>query len=108
MHGVLARAVRNNLHFKVVEVGDALFDQHAFVLELTQGVAADAAVDRAELVGVVDFFNAHTAAASRGLDQHQRALNALLLLKFKYALGNAFGFHFVVNGTVGTGHGGHA
>ena len=108
VHGVRARAVRNDLHFQVVEIRDALLNEHAFVLELAQGVIADAPVDRTELVRVVDFLDAHAAAARRGLDQHQRALDALLFLEFKDRLGDALGLHLVVNGAVRTGHRGHA
>ena len=50
VHGVLAAAVGHDLDFQVVEVRDALFDEHALVLELAQGVVADAAVHGAEVV----------------------------------------------------------
>lgn len=78
VHGVLAAAVGHDLDFQVVEVREALFDEHALVLELAQGVVADAAVHGAEVVDVVHFLDAHAATAGRSLDQHQRALDALL------------------------------
>ena len=92
----------------MVEIGDALLDEHALVLELPQGVIADTAVDGTEDVDIVHFLDAHAAAAGRGLDQHERPPDALLLLEFKDAAGDAFGFHLVIDGPVGTGHGGHA
>ena len=107
VHGVLAAAVGHDLDFQVVEVRDALFDEHALVLELAQGVVADAAVHGAEVVDVVHVLDAHAATAGRSLDQHQRALYALLRLELEHAAGDALGFHLVIDGAVGTGNGGH-
>lgn len=92
----------------MVEAADALFDEHAFVLELAERVVADTPVHGAELIDVVHFLNAHAAAARGSLDEDQRAGDALLELEVVKAPGDFFGFHFVVNGAVGTGNRGHA
>ena len=105
---VFAAPVGDDLHFKVVEAADALFDEHAFVLELAERVVADTPVHGAELIDVVHFLNAHAAAARGSLDEDQRAGDALLDLEVVKAPGDFFGFHFVVNGAVGTGNRGHA
>ena len=62
-----AAPVGDDLHFKVVEAADALFDEHAFVLELAECVVADTPVHGAELIDVVHFLNAHAAAARGSL-----------------------------------------
>ena len=54
---VFAAPVGDDLHFKVVEAADALFDEHAFVLELAECVVADTPVHGAELIDVVHFLN---------------------------------------------------
>ena len=66
MHRMTPRAIGKHLNFQMIEILDALLDEHAFVLELTHGVVADAAVHLTEHVDVIDFFNAHAAAARRG------------------------------------------
>ena len=92
----------------MVEAADALFDQHAFILELTERVVADAPVHGAELIDVVNFLDAHPAAACGGLHEHQRTGDALLELEVVEVAGDLFGFHFVVDGAVGAGDGRHA
>ncbi len=108
MDGVLARAIGQHLHFEVVEVEDALFDEHALVAELALGVALDAAQDAAELVQVGHFLDAHAPASGRGLDQDDGIAHPLLLLEFEQGLGDVLGFKVIGHGLVRSRHRGHA
>ena len=74
MYWVLPRAIGQNLHFQMVEVENALFDEHAFVPELAFGVVFDAAQNTSELVRVVHFLDAHATTASRSLDQNDSSI----------------------------------
>jgi hypothetical protein len=92
----------------VVEVEDALLDEHAFVAELALGVVLDASERAAELVQVGHFLDAHAPAAGRSLDQDDGVAHALLLLEVEEGLGDVFGLEVVGHGLVGTRHGRHA
>ena len=108
MHGVVAAAGGDDLHFQVVVIEDALLDEHARVVELALRVVADAPVRLPEAVHVVHFVDTHAAAAGAGLDQHHGPGHALLLLVVEELLADGLGFHLVIDGAVAAGHRGHA
>ena len=92
----------------MIEIKDALLDEHAFVAKLALGVVLDPPQHTAELVQIPDFLNAHAAAAGRSLDQDDRIAHAHFLLEFEQGLGDLFGFQVVGHGLVRSGHGRHA
>ena len=76
-------ATADQLHFQMVVVSQALFNQHAFIAELTLCVIFYLSVDPSELLDFMDFLNAHSAAAGCGLNQYRRHYNILIKLKIK-------------------------
>jgi len=91
----------------MIEIENALLDQHALVVELALGVVAHPAIDGLELIDVVDFLDAHAPAAGRGLDQHHRVGDALLGLEGEQRLGDFLGLQLVVDRTVRSRHRGN-
>ncbi len=102
MNRIQAAAVGYYLDFKMIEIRNSLLNQNALVLELPEGIIANPAVNRTELVRIVNFLNSHAATAGRGLYQNQGPFNALPFLKLENRLGNMLGFHFVINRPVRT------
>ncbi len=76
-------ATADQLHFQMVVVSQTLFNQHAFIAEMTLCVIFYLSVDPSELLDFMDLLNAHSAAAGCSLNQDRRHYNVLIKLKIK-------------------------